>query len=247
MERYDQYEMEKKEKVILIVVLLVLALIISWIIYDSILFMPLGLAAYRPACRFYRNNMIKKRNKQLALEFNDFLYYISVSFSLGRTMAQAMEEGKNNIKEIYGDGSLLVKELDHMLTEISEINMRDTPLLNDFAARSSNEDIIDFVSMYENCKESGGNIMDAINTASNIITEKILIEDEILSNASQRKLEGRIIAAMPFVIILFLKLTGPDYIDIMYSSLAGRIIMTLSLLSVVVSWILVDKITRVKI
>lgn len=245
--RYDQYEMSKRERVACTIGLVTMALVLSYIMYDWVFLAPLGLLAYKPVCRLYEKYQIKRRRLRLTTEFNDFLYFISVSFSLGRTMTQALEEGGKNLEETYGNESLLVGEISYMLSEIKETNASDVELLKGFAIRTDNEDISDFVTMYENCKETGGNIIDAIGTATTIISEKILIEGEIESMASQRKLEGRIIALMPFLIIVFLKMTGPDYISVMYTTLAGRIIMSLTLCSVIAAWLLVDRITRVQI
>ena len=64
---------------------------------------------------------------------------------------------------------------------------------------------------------------------------------------SQKKLEGRLITAMPIFIVLFLQLTSPDYLAVMYESLAGKILMSLALLATVLAYVMIERITAIEV
>ncbi|MCQ2550776.1 MAG: hypothetical protein MJ146_01100 [Clostridia bacterium] len=217
--------------------------LISWLMYDTFLLTPVFSLAYFPVEKLYKRYLEKKEKRKLEKEFLDFLYYISISFSLGRNMMQAIEEALVNLRELYGKDSKLVADLDNALKIYVQSNVED---LN-FAKGSGNQDMVDFFDVYSQCKVTGGDMTQAINAASKVISEKINVTREIENMSSQRKLEGRIILAMPFLIIGFLKVTGPDYLSVMYSTLAGRIIMTITLGICALSYYLVERITRVNI
>lgn len=60
-------------------------------------------------------------------------------------------------------------------------------------------------------------------------------------------MEGLIIFLMPIIVILFLNLCAPDYIAPLYESIAGRIIMTVVLISSIGIFGMIRKVTSVEI
>lgn len=236
-----------RDDIVLIFTVIAIGIVISWLIYDNLLPGVLAVVFISPAKTMYERYRTNKMTNEMNSQFNDFLYYVSASFTLGRNMIQSMEEATNNLTEIYGENALLIVELRHILEQNENSNVSDIELLSDLANRYENEDIQDFVKVYSTCKKTGGDMPRSINLASKVISEKISITREISLISSQRKLEGRIIATMPFLIIFFLKVTGPAYLEPMYCSVAGRLLMTLALGLIVLSIILMEKITKVRI
>ena len=64
---------------------------------------------------------------------------------------------------------------------------------------------------------------------------------------SQKKTEGRMMGIMPIAMILFLRLTSPSYLDLMYESFLGKILMTVAALAMVYSVYMTEKITRIEV
>lgn len=87
----------------------------------------------------------------------------------------------------------------------------------------------------------------AVNKAAAVIGEKIGVEQEIRTMVSQKKLEGRIITAMPLLVILFLQTASPEYLSVMYTTLAGRILMSVAVAAIVGAGIMIERITRIDI
>lgn len=87
----------------------------------------------------------------------------------------------------------------------------------------------------------------AVNKAAAIIGEKINIEREIKTMVTQKKYEGRIITMMPVVIILFLQMMSPDYLEVMYTTAAGRILMSLALGAIVFAYWMIERITDIEV
>ena len=63
----------------------------------------------------------------------------------------------------------------------------------------------------------------------------------------QKKYEGRIITIMPVAIILFLQIMSPDYLQVMYSTAAGRILMSLALAAIVIAYFMIERITSIEV
>ena len=116
-----------------------------------------------------------------------------------------------------------------------------------FAAKSGLEDAADFTQVFRACRETGGNMIRAVNKAASVIGEKISVETEIKTMISQKKLEGRIITAMPVGIVIFLQAVSPDYLSVMYCTFAGRILMSAALLTVAGAYVLIERITSIEV
>ena len=101
--------------------------------------------------------------------------------------------------------------------------------MSDFAA-SGCRDIESFVDVYLSIRETGGDMEKVISKTADILTDKISIEKEIKAIISQKQVEAKIITAMPLVILAGLNITSSGYIDPLYETPAGRIIMTVSLI-----------------
>ena len=52
---------------------------------------------------------------------------------------------------------------------------------------------------------------------------------------------------MPVVIILFLQMMSPDYLEVMYTTAAGRILMSLALGAIVFAYWMIERITDIEV
>ena len=111
----------------------------------------------------------------------------------------------------------------------------------------SAEDIRNFIEIYCICIRSGGDREKAIDKAAGIIGEKIGLRQELQSILSQKKLEAVILCSITPLILLFLQMTSSDYADVLYVTMAGRLIMTLCLGAVGAAALLCLKIMDIKI
>ncbi len=223
------------------------AIAVSWLFFDTFIGFiasPFVFIAIYPE---FEKNRKEAETKAVRNEFRDVLYSFSSSFSSGRHMQEAMGEAKKYLGELYGAASVLEPQIGNMEHMISSLGMDETKVWRDFASEKSIEDITDFIEVYEACRASGGNLIKAVDNAALIITEKIGIENEIRKMASQKKTEGRIIAAMPFILIVFLRISAPEYIEIMYKTAAGRIMMMISCILIIAAAIMTERITKINV
>lgn len=244
---YDVYEPGRKERVGFSLCLLVVLCVASLLFYGSILGMGLLPMVYRPAERAYLKYRASLRKQRLLLQFRDFLYSLSASFATGRHMKEAMEEAQKNLAEIYGEGAELCEELAYMLIQMKDTGETDIQVLDSFSRRTGLDDVGDFTEVFRACRESGGDFITGVQRAAAVIGEKIAIEREIRTIISQKRLEGYIITAMPAVIILFLQLMSPDYLEVMYQTLAGRVLMTFALIVMTLAYMVIERITSIEI
>ena len=120
-------------------------------------------------------------------------------------------------------------------------------MLLDLGTRSDVRDILDFARLIVSTKIYGGNIVSIIRQTAGNIAEKHMVEEEINTIIASKKLEGRIMLMMPFLIIIYMKLTNSGYMDIMYRTALGNIVMCISLIFIILSGFLINKIVKIEV
>ena len=223
---YSKYELSEKEKIFFFGTGYLAIAGIVFLFYHSLIAAAVSGILILKIRPFYENHKASRRMQKLDIQFKDLLYSTSASIASGRHMADALIEANDNLTVMYGPDEPIMIELAHMKRSIEENNESDRMLLADFAERSKNEDINNFVQVYITCRNMGGDLEKVIARTSDILTDKMNIEREIKVITAQKKLEGRMIAMMPLAMLLILNLLSPSYIAPLYSCLSGHIIMT---------------------
>ena len=111
----------------------------------------------------------------------------------------------------------------------TKVNRTFGEALENFAARSGLEDVKSFADVFLAARKSGGELVKIIGRTAEIIGEKIRIQEEILTSTAAKKMEQRIMSAVPVLIVFYIELTSPGFFHILYHTTAGRIVMTICL------------------
>lgn len=244
---YDSMDLSDKEIRIFAVCATGAGMSLGLLFYDSPvagLITSLLLVLFFPA---YKKRLVEKRKGELLIQFRDMLYSVSASVSAGRNMEQAMEESISFWSATYTEEDYIIKELKYMTGRIKSSNEKDTVVLRDFAERSGLEDVADFVSVYESCRSAGGNLAQAINRATTIIGDKITLDKELNNLMAQKVFESRVVTGAPVVLMLFLRLASPEYLEPMFTTEQGRMITTFALLLMAGALIMMERINHIEI
>lgn len=220
---------------------------LSFLFYQSIPLSMLSLPASWFFLPWYRTFLADKRRKEIKEQFRDVLYSISASIAAGRQMSGALLETAANLKMIYGESALIVRELERMSKKINEYREPEEEILQNFADRTEIEDIADFVDIYMTCRKTGGDLIRVLGKASEMITDKITIEKEISTITAQKRFETKLLTAIPILIILFLQLISPEYISALYEGITGRLLMTAALGGIGASYYISTKLTKIEV
>ena len=195
----------------------------------------------------YKKYMAEKRRAFLIVQFRDLLYSLSASIATGRQMTESLSEALENLKMIYKEETPMIQELKYIVKSANENRGNEEKLLINFAVRSKSEDIKNFVDVYLACRETGGNMEQVVSKASEILMDKLTIEREIKTMTAQKQFEGKIITVMPIAVVFFLNIFSPSYLEKMYITLAGRLIMTLALSGICFAYWLTMKLTKIEV
>ena len=247
MNDYSTYKPSIKERIAILIAISFSLELIGILFYDTKLGVLIASLAYPISEIKYREIMVKKRRNKLRNQFKDVLYSMSSAFATGEHMVTAMEKSICVLDDIYGEGCDMAIELRDMLNRVIEAGDDEIELWRDFGRRSGVEDIQDFADVFASCRDAGGNLVRTVDRAAEILSEKIGVESDIRVMASQKVTEGRLVGIMPVLMILFLRLTSPSYMRVMYESLIGRVIMTVSMLITIAAFFVTEKVTKIEV
>jgi tight adherence protein B len=188
-----------------------------------------------------------KRRKELAVQFKDLLFSLSASFQSGRHMEEALIESKDKLLGMYPVDAPINIELELMVRRMRQGGESDRDVLFDFARRSGNEDVRNFADVYYTCLITGGDLVGVINKTAEVILEKMTILREIDALTAQKKYEAKLLTVVPYMILLYLRFSSPAYLDSLYTTAAGLLIMASALAALVISFFWSRKIMDIEI
>ncbi len=72
---------------------------------------------------------------------------------------------------------------------------------------------------------SGGNLAEALGNLSKVLRERKKMEGKIAAMSAEAKASGGIIGSLPIIVACVLYLTSPAYIEILFTTLTGNIVL----------------------
>ncbi len=117
----------------------------------------------------------------------------------------------------------------------------------EFAERSKLEEIQNFAEVLEICKRTGGNLISAIKSSTDIIADKIEVLNDISSIIAEKKLEQNILSIMPIALILMLSVSAKDFMLPVFTEIIGKVVMTISMLLFTAAYFIAEKITNIEV
>lgn len=245
--RYDDYPLTLRERARFFLFGYGAAFLLLFLFYDSLALSLAGGMLSIFFLPFYRRHLGERRRRLLALQFKDFLYAVSSSIAAGRPMERALADAEETLSLIYAKEAPMCEELAYINRAMRDRKESEEELLRDLAERSGLEDIRNFVDVYALCRRLGGDLEEVIASTSRVMTDKMAILREIHTLTAQKQFEGRLISAMPLLVILGLNLFAPDYLAVLYTTLAGRAIMTVALGGIVTAFLLTQHLLDIRI
>ena len=175
-----------------------------------------------------RKDLKRRRKEALKLQFKDAILSAASGLNAGYSVENAFAAALEEMDRLYGKDSMISQELRLILAK-TRMNRAFGEALGDFARRSGLEDIQNFSEVFLAARKSGGELVRIIARTAEIIAEKIRIQEDIMTATAARRMEQRIMSAIPRLIVFYIELTSPGFFDLLYGTAAGRVVMTVCL------------------
>lgn len=244
---YDVYIMSKKEKWFNIFIAAIALFAVGYIFYHNLILSAiLSLLALKfPKIR--TKQIITKRKKQLTVQFKDMLYSLSSALSVGKSVEMGLRDCLKDLEIVYPDPDTdILVEIRTILRGIG-MNTTTEAMFQQFADRAHIEDIENFVDVFVTCKRTGGDIIEVIRSTSNTIGEKIEIKQEIDTVISGKRYEFHFLMIMPIAMVFVLSATAADYMLPVFTTVIGRVMMTVAIAIFIGAYFVGSKIMNIEI
>ena len=189
---------------------------------------------------------IKKKKANFHQQFKEAIQSLSAALNVGYSVENALRETVKDLRTIYKKEVLLIKELTYVIRQI-EMNLPVETALTELANRTEDEDVQTFVTVFNMAKRSGGDMLEMIRNTVRQMGEKIDVEREIETILAAKKMEFHIMTLIPFGMIAYLKVSFPEFIQVLYGNLFGVVVMTVCLAIYVVSYEMGKRIVEIEV
>ena len=225
---YEKYHYSVKEIMRYVTECAVLCGVVDYLFYKT----PWMLVVMLPLPVFYlkwkKKQLIRERKRRLNYQFRDALNSMSVAVQAGYSVENAVSACVKDLEQLYTENADIVMEFRYIETQ-QKVSVPVEELFLDLGKRCRIEDIENFASILYTAKRSGGDLGNVIQKVARMLGDKIDVKKEIEATLAAKKSEQMIMSIMPAGIILYLQLTSPRFLDMLYGNLFGFCAMTVCL------------------
>lgn len=243
---YNVYVMSIEEKIQCYIQGLVVIGVVLWIFYQSIIAIllcsPLSYIYVKQQCK----KKCRERKWELTLQFREGVQALVAALSTGYSVENAFVQAIKDLELLYMNETMIIPEFEYIVYQI-QMNMPVENALEDFAQRSTVDDIKSLSEVFASAKRTGGDLIKILRSTSRMIGDKIEVTREIITMMSAKKFEANIMGMIPIGIILYMKISSPGFLDPLYHNIVGWLVMTIALIIYVISFSLMNRILAIEV
>jgi len=180
-----------------------------------------------------------KRANMLSEEIGESLTGMSNSLRAGYSFQQAMDLVS---KETQGP---LGKEYRRTLREIN-LGVTTEQALQNLINRVQNEDLELMISSVLIQRSIGGNLAEMFDKIADTIRQRIRMKGEVRVLTAQGRVSSLIIGLMPVFLIVVISIINPGYLNFFFETTLGWILLASAVVSEIIGFILIQKITAIE-
>lgn len=201
----------------------------SYIFYKSIIIFSCLL----PFCFLYpnlkRKELIAAKKRRLVVEFKEAIMILSSLLNAGYSLENSVKEALVELRLLYVKDNLIIKEFEY-INQLIYMNISVERAFDDLAYRSHSEDIRSFAKVLRIAKRSGGELESIIAHTVGVIGDKVRIKEEIITMTTAKRFEQNVMNIFPLFIVLYIDISSPEFFNIMYTTIIGRVCMSIGLI-----------------
>lgn len=244
---YSVYIMTPQEKALYTLLAAAVLFAVGYVFYRSIVISGVFALLSLKYPNMKAKSIAENRQRALTLQFKDMLYSMSSAVGAGSSVENSLSIALEDMRKQYSSPKTsIIRELELMVARV-RLGQNVEDIFNDFARRSQIEDVRTFANIFDISKRTGGNMIRIIRQTTDVISEKIETKNEIDTALAGRKMEQKVLTAVPIVLILFLTYGSGGFMEPVFTTLTGRIVATVALMLVVLGNIWSSKITDIKV
>lgn len=227
-QNYDDYQYSYKELIKYLMQSILLCAGVDYLFYKNIWLMLAAVPAAFWYLRWKKRQLIRERRRRLNYQFKDALNALSVAVQAGYSVENAVSACARDLERLYEKGTDILEEF-HYIEKQQRVSVPVEELFMNFGERSGVEDIENFAAVFYTAKRTGGDMGKVIQKVARMLGDKIDVKREIESTLAAKKSEQMIMSLMPAGIILYMQMTSPGFLSVLYGNPLGISAMSICL------------------
>ena len=225
---------------------LTLILLLGWLFYDSLVSVIVLFPGMLWMLREQKRTWRRRRKREMQRQFLDAIQMMAASLQSGYSVENSVLASAKELEKLYQRYTFIVLEFQNMALQLDR-NQSVESLLQDLGERSQVEDLQSFAEVFLTVKRTGGDLLHVIRNTVSCIRQKQETVAEIETVLTGKMTEQKVMSLMPLLILLYVRLTSPEFLSGMYGNLTGRAVMTVCLLIYAVAYLWGKKIVGIEV
>ena len=189
---------------------------------------------------FYLHILKQKRMELMRKQLPEALDLIARALKAGHAFTGAMRLAGDEFDDPLGP------EFAETMDEIN-FGVSVPVALKHLAERIDCAEIRYFVVAVVLQRETGGNLAELMETLSGLIRQRFVFDGKVKTLSAEGKLSAVVLICLPFGMIGYLKLTQPNYMNLLFTDSIGRIMGTVAVIMMVIGFIVIKKMIKIEV
>jgi tight adherence protein B len=188
----------------------------------------------------YLNFLKQKRTQRFQKQLPEALDLISRALKAGHAFTGGLKFAADEFDDPLGP------EFAEALDEIN-FGVSVPVALKNLAKRVDCSEIKYFVVGVILQRETGGNLAELMETLARLIREKFVFEGKVRTLTAEGRLSAVILACLPFVIIVYLKIAQPDYMNLLFTDPIGKVMALVAGILMLIGFIAMKQLVKIEV
>ena len=210
------------------------------LVTESFIWVVVAGAAVLIISFLYVSRVASKQRKRFDNQLPDTLVLLATSLRAGYSILQAIEATAQEAPEPTR------REFGRAMTEI-RLGRPMIEALGDIAVRMESQDFEWTVLAVSIQREVGGNLAEVLQTTAETILQRNRLRREMKALTAEGRISAMIMGALPFVLFGLLWLINPDYLEPLYTTTLGWVMMGVALVLMGLGIMVMMKIIKVEV
>lgn len=243
---YKEYKLSTKDWIIITLEFCAIVVVLGYVFYDSITAVILMIPLYFLFVKYEKEKRCIKLREELDGQFIKFLGAVAMALAAGLSVENAFRETVPDMERLYGEKSIIVRELKYINSQIA-YGKRIDVALGDFASRTGSEQIADFALVFTVAMQSGTGFVKIIASCIKLMQTNMETREEILVLIRGKQYEQKIMSIIPLGIVLYLRLSSGSFIHVLYHNITGVVVMSMCLAAYIFSIIISERLCTIEV
>jgi len=184
----------------------------------------------------YTSNRINRREAIFEKQLLDGLGIAARSLRAGHPLSSSFQLISEEVKEPLGG-------IFYRICQEQALGLDLKNSIRKVAEETTNSELRLFATAVVVQLQSGGNLADLMDSLATVIKARVRLIRRIRVLTAQTNLSARALIAIPVILFFCLHILNPEYMEPLYDTTVGQVLLAVTLLSVLFGWLVMKRLS----